>query len=361
MNKRFKHALIPAYQRLATLRGRARVRRRDDKPIAFILLVPDYGNIGDLAIGVAQHAFLEKLLPGYEVISIPLAETYDFLRSLRKNSRPGDLIFLVGGGSTGDLYPRAHFGRTFIVRYLRNLPIISFPQSVIYSTAEARRVFGGREQRAFRSHPRLRLFAREQSSLQILREVHDEHVGYAPDIVLSFTAERTSLRRESALVVLRNDAERLLTDSDSAAVREVVESLGIPIVSQDHEIDSRVLDKASPREVVNEMLDRYWGAKIVITDRLHGMIFAAVTGTPCVVLANTNHKISGTYDAWLRDRCPYIVFATERDRLSIEEAVVRATEAARPGSERPVLDFRAFERVVLEYAIPSQRARDGAV
>ena len=38
----------------------------------------------------------------------------------------------------------------------------------------------------------------------------------------------------------------------------------------------------------------------MITDRLHGMIFAAITGTPCVVLQNNNHKIKATYESWLR-------------------------------------------------------------
>ena len=35
----------------------------------------------------------------------------------------------------------------------------------------------------------------------------------------------------------------------------------------------------------------------VITDRLHGMVFAAVTGTPCVALDNVSRKISGVYQS----------------------------------------------------------------
>lgn len=33
--------------------------------------------------------------------------------------------------------------------------------------------------------------------------------------------------------------------------------------------------------------------ELVITDRIHGMIFAAITGTPCIALSN--YKIKGTY------------------------------------------------------------------
>ena len=39
------------------------------------------------------------------------------------------------------------------------------------------------------------------------------------------------------------------------------------------------------------MFDKFLKAKVVITDRLHGMIFAAITSTPCIALGNYNHKI----------------------------------------------------------------------
>ena len=52
-------------------------------------------------------------------------------------------------------------------------------------------------------------------------------------------------------------------------------------------------------------LNKIWTAfkksKVVVTDRLHGMIFCAITKTPCVAIDNSNHKISGVYDAWLKD------------------------------------------------------------
>lgn len=45
----------------------------------------------------------------------------------------------------------------------------------------------------------------------------------------------------------------------------------------------------------------------MITDRLHGMIFAAITSTPCIALRNSNHKIEYSYE-WFKD-CGYIKFA----------------------------------------------------
>ena len=64
-------------------------------------------------------------------------------------------------------------------------------------------------------------------------------------------------------------------------------------------------------EIVKEKIQEFLGSKLVITDRLHGMIFAAITETPCIALSNYNHKVIGTYD-WI-SYLPYISFADSID------------------------------------------------
>jgi exopolysaccharide biosynthesis predicted pyruvyltransferase EpsI len=39
----------------------------------------------------------------------------------------------------------------------------------------------------------------------------------------------------------------------------------------------------------------------VVTDRLHGLIFSVIHGTPCVAIENSNHKIRSTWQTWLSD------------------------------------------------------------
>ncbi len=62
------------------------------------------------------------------------------------------------------------------------------------------------------------------------------------------------------------------------------------------------------------MLDRFAGSELVITDRLHGMVFAAVTETPCIVLNSRSHKIKGCYE-WLKDT-GYIMIADNVDETA---------------------------------------------
>jgi pyruvyl transferase EpsI len=66
----------------------------------------------------------------------------------------------------------------------------------------------------------------------------------------------------------------------------------------------------------------FLSARVVITDRLHGMVFAAITGTPCIVLTNYNHKLSGSYQ-WL-ESLHYIKYCNRVEFLQeILESVKR--------------------------------------
>jgi len=48
-------------------------------------------------------------------------------------------------------------------------------------------------------------------------------------------------------------------------------------------------------------LNDFSSSKLVVTDRLHGMVFAALAGTPCVVMGNCNYKVKGIYN-WIENK-----------------------------------------------------------
>ena len=57
---------------------------------------------------------------------------------------------------------------------------------------------------------------------------------------------------------------------------------------------------------LNRIFSTFSRSKVIITDRLHGMIFAAITGTPAIILTNSNHKVKGVYE-WIK-HCDYIKY-----------------------------------------------------
>ena len=56
--------------------------------------------------------------------------------------------------------------------------------------------------------------------------------------------------------------------------------------------------------------------ELVITDRLHGMVFCAISGTPCIVFGNYNQKVKGTYE-WIKN-LPYIKYIDSMDNINLE-------------------------------------------
>lgn len=54
-------------------------------------------------------------------------------------------------------------------------------------------------------------------------------------------------------------------------------------------------------------------SEIVITDRLHGMIFSVITNTPCIAFASIDHKISESYK-WF-ENLNYIKFCKDINEI----------------------------------------------
>ena len=59
-------------------------------------------------------------------------------------------------------------------------------------------------------------------------------------------------------------------------------------------------------ELFPALFDEFRHARLVITDRLHGMIFAVITGTPCIVIDSKSPKVRGCYE-WIK-QLDYIKF-----------------------------------------------------
>lgn len=65
--------------------------------------------------------------------------------------------------------------------------------------------------------------------------------------------------------------------------------------------------------LLEEKLNEFASSELVITDRMHGMVFAAITGTPCIALSNYNHKLKGEFE-WL-EHLGYIKYAKNLEEV----------------------------------------------
>ena len=108
--------------------------------------------------------------------------------------------------------------------------------------------------------------------------------------------------------MLRNDVERVTTDEQTEYLEKIAEKYFSKIDYKDIARGAPILAKDREQKL-DEMFSRCRHAQLIITDRLHGMIFAAITSTPCIALKSYNHKITSSKDNFkhLEEQIKYLL------------------------------------------------------
>ena len=261
-----------------------------------VALAADYGNLGDVAITIAQEQFLKRNFPDCQIIDFPIAMTYSHMKSLKEIVKEDDIITIVGGGNMGDVYCDIEECRRFVLKQFPKNKVVSFPQSILFLNPKNLKKCCA----AYSKHRRLSLVAREEYSYKIMKENFPENrVLLTPDIVLSMKPESISATRNGVLLLIRDDKEAIL---DGNLRQNLVNSL---VQLYQGDIADTVIE--TPRMSIEtrkrnlcDLLVKIQSAEVVITNRLHGMIFCAITATPCVVLPIKGDKIVGALK-WIEE------------------------------------------------------------
>lgn len=284
-----------------------------------LMQTPTHRNLGDHAIAYAQKQFVLESLIDAIIIEIPYQEVYKKLRSIKKVLNKEDSIIIIGGGNMGDLYVYEEYMRRNIIKYFNNYKVISFPQSIYYSETISGKVELNKSKRAYSKNKNLIIAAREKESYEKMKTLYGEDkVILTPDIVLSLDKREKSIR-EGILTCLRNDKEKKLRASDESELYQRLRKKYTNVT-----IIDTLVDKDVPINQRETELNKMWKAiresEVVITDRLHGMIFCAITATPCIVFRNSNNKIEQSYNNWLSN-LSYIKFCDVQDIENIESII----------------------------------------
>jgi exopolysaccharide biosynthesis predicted pyruvyltransferase EpsI len=315
MKKIFKK-LIPLRikQKIFTLLKQEEVTLPKGKR-AFIFLAADYGNIGDLAISSAQEKFIKENLIDYEVFPVPISKTRIWLGSIKKQVNSEDIITIIGGGNMGSLYPDIEDLRQLVIQSFPYNTIVCFPQTLDWDESQLSNKALKKIVKIYSSHTDIHIFARESITYRKLEEIFSGQpnvkIGFVPDIVMSASAKKLGMESNSKpagiLTCLRNDKECGLKAEHYAILDRVIGDTGLTITKTDTHAGGSGLSKAECNKLLSSKIQQFAEAQLVITDRLHGMILCILSGTPCLVLPNSNHKIRQTYLDWLKDH-PRLIF-----------------------------------------------------
>lgn len=276
---------------------------KEDKKKIYVMLSTDYSNLGDHALTYAHIKYLEINFPECEIIEILVNDTLKVLKSLKKEIKPEDIITLKGGGNIGIEYFREELYRRIIINSFKYNKIIIFPQTIYFPDSRIGNKEFKRTIDIILKHQNLHLFIRDQKSYDLVKKRLNKKVFLVPDIVLSLDIKNMKLKevekREGILLCFRNDKEGIYQNNDKEKIinlsREIFDKVDIEDTVKDYSISIDNREKE-----LKKMLEKISQSKIVITDRLHGMIFCAITKTPCIVLKTYNHKLTGQYE-WLKN------------------------------------------------------------
>lgn len=268
-----------------------RIYNRDkSKRSIFVLLAHEWGNIGDLAISYTQQTFLEKTFPHYPVYTLTRqAVTHNWQRVLQTIQR-NDIIVLPGGGNMGDLWLHEEVARRKIVESFPENKIISFPQSIHFDNLTELE----KSSKVYNEHKKFLLYTRDDKSYNLAKEnFNNIRVERTEDIVTTYVYPFPFLpENNDVLFIKRDDKEKVVNSG--------LEELETTIKTQ---FDVRYTDTLVPNlefsnielaaKLVYKKIDEIHSSKLVVTDRLHGVIFALLAGKPVIAFDNSYQKISG--------------------------------------------------------------------
>lgn len=310
----------------------------------FFVNTPEHQNVGDSLLAFAT----EKLLNDIDVEFLEITDKeLEFLRfSGRMKLLNRRLVCLMGGGNLGSLYYYLNAANIDVIKECDKSRVLMFPNTSYFNNTEDGRRIYEETKETYNSRENILIFLRERVSYDMIKTEFN-NIALCPDMSLYLNESENPLKRSGCLLVLRRDDERTMTDDESAYLKDEFSKIFNGNVRlSDTFIDKKIL-KCLREYEVNKKIDEFKRAELVVTDRLHGMLISAITGTPCIAVESLSHKIRGCYE-WVKD-LPYIRLAP-----SVSEVVPIYNKMEKGefkySGDRFKSYFDNLKKTILEYA-----------
>lgn len=301
--------LAARHQVIADLIGR--------RPVQYVD-VPMYANVGDLLIMLGTERF-------FEVHGLVVARRSAYFNFRAERVAPGEAVVFQGGGNFGDLYEHPQSVRDANITRLRDHRVIILPQSLHFQSEATLH----RTAALYRQHPDLHFCVRDPVSFETARAFTD-HVHLMPDMAhqlwpITRTTDSmapSTATRGRTLQFMRTDDE--ITDHPAAdpqqaaaavtqcdwphfvgrrdvVYRQLCRSLRVlHALRLDTHLSQWTLNawRHHVEGLVQQATALFSAHDRVVTDRLHGHIFASLLGLPNQVLDNVYGKNSRYVSTW---------------------------------------------------------------
>lgn len=263
----------------------------------WILGTPVHGNLGDQAILNSEIKILLDM-GKKNIIYVESSFVRNNINFLKRiiGKKP---LYIHGGGFLGSIWPNEEFMVRSILENFKNNEIILFPQTIYFEKLDQ---FFFESKQVYECCQNAIFMCREKYSYEFMKKNMKKcKCILVPDMVLYNDTIQYNFERKDCLFCIRNDREKINYSFNEAI--NILKKYNLKINYTDTIIKDKVFF-FNRDKLLRKKLMEFSKYKIIITDRLHGMLFCYITRTPCLFLENTSYKVKGTYD-WLRD-CNYI-------------------------------------------------------
>lgn len=283
------------------------------KKCLVLVNTPLHGNLGDQAIAYAEEQFLRDYFPDYKIIeidsSLSVSKALNFYILSSMNS---EAVFLIhAGGYLGDLWSEEESRIKRILSSIKENRKIILPQTYYVMNSNNREKKYHEDRLFYSKLKNLIVCLRDDNSYQVFSHeiLCKSQCFLLPDIVTYLSSlskeykSKTTNKRNGVLFCMRRDHEKIVDPNIVNGLISWLKEEEIKFSYTDTCVDYAINKNVRKKELLKKW-DEFSKAKLVITDRIHGMIFSALTGTPCIALDNVSKKVSGAYH-WI-DYLDYI-------------------------------------------------------
>lgn len=270
-------------------------------------------NMGDQAQTIAIEDYLHTYFDEYKIYKFNREEYgSDRWNKLEKDINEQDVIILSSTGDFGSRYihQKKYLGkyswsdvRRRIVQNFPNNKIIQLPVTVFYGDEPKDYETIEKDRSVYTSAKHFIILCRESKSCAILQNLNignPHNIHFFPDFVFYYKPQLHSFQRKGILLTLRDGDESALTEQDKKQVLNIIQKQKKPVDQNDIMKAPFPLYRTVRDKYLEKICREIQKYELVVTDRMHGMILAVITQTPCVVLDDAiPHKISG-YESFLK-------------------------------------------------------------
>ncbi|MBD5547214.1 MAG: hypothetical protein HDQ97_07435 [Lachnospiraceae bacterium] len=302
---------------------------------AVLIGTPVHSNLGDHLIAKECMIFLKKKYNF--VIEVP-----EFVYELFPNkivTNKDDDIFIVGGGWMGDLYEDECVVEDIIERFPNN-SITILPQTVYFDKGNYSSVKQLRK--VLKRAKNITFCLREEQSYNFCIanfSMPNIKILLKPDMALLALNNIVKKNNRSNVIYLslRNDAEKSINIDDIDRIRRLPQFLDYSFIETSTVIKKKIVSINKRDKEIKSMINQFSNGKLVITDRLHTMVFALLAGTPCIIYDNLTHKVGGIYKTWLKDM-PGLIYM-DQNSISLAEIIASILKSSEMPIERDYWNY----------------------